>query len=348
MLRRMRAIRFHEQGPPEVLRLERIAPPAPPGRGEVLLEVRAASVNHLDIWVRRSLPNIPLPRIPGADAAGVVLQVGPGVTGVRPGQRVLIDPGFTTEDTIEVLRGEPSLSKAYGILGESCDGTYCERLVVPARSCLPIPAGWSFAQAAAFPLTALTAWRMCVVRGQLRPGEDVLILGAAAGVGVLCIQIAKLAGCRVIAAASTRAKLDLCASLGADELIPYADVNWVSEARRLTGGRGVDVTIDYVGKTTWAGSLRATRAGGRILTCGATTGHDPTTDLRQVFFRQLSIIGSTMGSTADLAAALKLAGEGRLEPVLSEVLPLAEAARAHRLIEERAVLGKVVLEMESA
>jgi len=347
MLRRMRAIRFHEQGPPEVLQLDRIAAPAPPGPGEALLDVRAASVNHLDIWVRRSLPNIPLPRIPGADASGGVLEVGPGVDHLAVGQRVLIDPGFTTSETMEVIRGEPSLSKSYGILGESCDGTYRERLVVPARSCLPIPDGWSFAQAAAFPLTALTAWRMCVVRGRLQPGEDVLILGAAAGVGVMCIQIAKLCGCRVLAAASTREKLDLCASLGADVLIPYADVDWVREARRLTGGRGVDVTIDYVGKTTWKGSLKATRAGGRVLTCGATTGHDPTLDLRHVFFRQLSIIGSTMGSTADLASALKLAGEGRLQPVLSEVLPLAEAPRAHRLIEERKVLGKVVLSMES-
>jgi len=344
----MRAVRFHRQGPPEVLQLDRIAPPDPPGPGEVLLDVRAASVNHLDIWVRRSLPNIPLPRIPGADAAGVVLEVGAGVTQVAAGDRVLIDPGFTTSDTIEVIRGEPSLSPAYGILGESCDGTYRDRLVVPARSCQPIPPGWSFAQAAAFPLTAITAWRMCVVRGRLQPGEDVLILGAAAGVGVMCIQIAKLCGCRVIAAASTKEKLDLCASLGADELIPYADVNWVKEARRLTGKQGADVTIDYVGKTTWQGSLRATKAGGRVLTCGATTGHDPVEDLRHVFFRQLSIVGSTMGSAADLAAALKLAGQGKLEPVLSEVLPLAEAARAHRLIEERKVLGKVVLSMEDA
>ena len=344
----MRAIRFHRQGPPEVLQLDRIAPPAPPGPGEVLLAVRAASVNHLDIWVRRSLPDIPLPRIPGADAAGVVLEIGAGVNTVDVGQRVLIDPGFTTAETLEVLRGEPSLSPAYGILGESCDGTYRERLVVPARSCLPIPPEWTFAQAAAFPLTAITAWRMCVERGRLKPGEDVLILGAAAGVGVMCIQIAKLCGCRVLAAASTKEKLDLCASLGADELIPYADVNWVKEARRLTGNRGADVTIDYVGKSTWQGSLRATRAGGRILTCGATTGHDPVADLRHVFFRQLSIIGSTMGSTADLASALKLAREGRLEPVLSDILPLAEAARAHTLIEERKALGKVVLTMEDA
>lgn len=348
MLLGMRAVRFHRQGPPDVLQLDDIDPPAPPGPGEVLLDVRAASVNHLDIWVRRSLPNIPLPRIPGADAAGVVLECGPGVSEELLGQRVLIDPGYTTADTIEVLRGEPSLSPSYGILGESCDGTYRDRLVVPARNCLPIPTSWSFAQAASFPLTALTAWRMCVVRGGLKPGEDVLILGAAAGVGVMCIQIAKLCGCRVIAAASTQEKLDLCASLGADELIPYADVNWVKETRRLTGKRGADVTIDYIGKSTWQGSLRATRAGGRVLTCGATTGHDPVDDLRHVFFRQLSIIGSTMGSTADLAAALKVAGEGRLSPVLSEVLPLAEAARAHQLIEDRKVLGKVVLSMGDA
>lgn len=342
----VRAIRFHQQGPPSVLQLDEVPALPPPGPGEVRLGIRAASVNHLDIWVRRQLPGVGLPRIPGADAAGVVTEVGPGVTSLRVGDRVLIDPGFTTDPSEQEARGEPSLSPHYGILGESCDGTYRDELVLEAKRCLHIPEDWSFAQAAAFPLTALTAWRMCMTRGRLTPGETVLILGAAAGVGVMCIQIAKLAGCRVIAAASTPEKRALCKSLGADDLIPYTEVDWVKETRRLTGGAGADVTIDYVGKTTWKHSIRATRAGGRVLTCGATTGHDAVTDLRHVFFRQLSILGSTMGSAADLQAALRVAERGQLSPVVDRVLPLEQAARAHELIEGRAVLGKVVLAMQ--
>jgi NADPH:quinone reductase-like Zn-dependent oxidoreductase len=188
---------------------------------------------------------------------------------------------------------------------------------------------------------------MLVVRGRLAAGEDVLVLGGAAGVGVMCIQIAKLMGCRVMAAASTEAKRALCTELGADLVIDYTRDDWVREVKTATGRRGVDVTVDYVGKATWKNSLKATAAGGRIVTCGATTGHDPTEDLRHIFFRQLSIIGSTMGSRADLAAALKQAEAGRLRPVIHRRLPLAEAATAHSLIEDRAVLGKLVLEMPS-
>ena len=339
----MHAIRFHEQGPPRVLQLDELPDPTC-GPGEVLLDVRAAGINHLDIWVRRTLPNIPVPRIPGADAAGVVAAVGDGVR-LAVGDRVLIDPGLSCSVCLSCHRGEPTLCRSYQILGESCNGTYCTRLVVPAANCLPIPDGWDFAQAAAFPLTALTAWRMLVVRGRLAPGEDVLILGGAAGVGVMCIQIAKLMGCRVIATASTDAKRALCRELGADVVLDYTQDGWVKEVKAATARRGVDVTVDYVGKTTWKNSLKATAAGGRIVTCGATTGHDPTEDLRHVFFRQLSIIGSTMGSRADLAAALTQAAAGRLRPVIDRRLPLADAATAHQLIEDRAVLGKLVLEM---
>lgn len=327
-----------------MLRLDEVDDPSP-GPGEVLLDVRAAGINHLDIWVRRSLPRIPLPRIPGADAAGVVLALGPGVDSVSVGDRVLIDPGLSCGTCMSCHRGEPTLCRQYKILGESCNGTYCTRLTLPAVNCLPIPEGWTFAQAAAFPLTALTAWRMLVVRGRLAPGEDVLVLGGAAGVGVMCIQIAKAMGCRVLATASTEAKRALCSELGADLVIDYTQPDWVKQVKAATGRRGVDVTVDYIGKTTWAGSLKATASGGRIVTCGATTGHDPTEDLRHVFFRQLSIIGSTMGSRADLAAALTQARAGRLKPVIDRTLPLADAAVGHQLIEDRAVLGKLVLEM---
>lgn len=343
----MRAIRLHEQGPPEVLRLDDIDAPSPPGPGQVRLDVRAASVNHLDIWVRRELPGVSLPRIPGADAAGVVGAVGPGVSHLSVGDRVLIDPGFTTAPSEAEWRGEPSLSPAYGILGESCDGTYRDALLVDADRCLPLPSGWSWAEAASFPLTALTAWNMCIGRGRLAPGETVLILGAAAGVGVMCIQMAKLAGCTVLAAASSDDKLALCRELGADHCIRYDQEDWRKASKRLTGGAGPDVIVDYVGDATFATSVKAVRAGGRILTCGATTGPIASVDLRHVFFRQVQVIGSTMGSTADLAAALRAAAGGRIRPVVDRVLPLGKAADAHRLIEDRAVLGKVVLEMES-
>lgn len=341
----MQAIRFRRQGPPEVLQVETCPDPASPGPGEVLIEVRAAGVNHLDIWCRREVPGIAMPRIPGADAAGVIRATGPGVTAFTPGDRVLIDPGFSCGSCPACARHEASLCPNYGILGESCDGTYCELLTLPASSCHPLPPGWSFAEAAAFPLVATTAWRMCVGRGQLKAGETVLILGAAAGVGVLCIQIAKMLGCKVIATASSAEKRSLCASLGADHCIDYTQEGWTREVRAITGKAGVCATVDYIGKTTWRDSVRLTRSGGRILTCGATTGRDPATDLNHIFFRQLSILGSTMGDPEDLKSALNAAREGHLRPVLDRTLPLNEAASAHQLIEDRAVLGKLVLEV---
>lgn len=342
----MRAIRFHRQGPPSVLQLDDIPEPGPPGPGQVLLDVHAAGVNHLDIWCRREVPGITVPRIPGGDAAGIVRATGEGVTHVQRGDRVLIDPGYSCGVCSACKRGEASLCRDYGILGESCDGTYCETLLHSASACLPIPETWSFAEAAAFPLVAITAWRMCMTRGRLAAGETVLVLGAAAGVGVLCIQIAKAQGCTVIAAASTEEKRALCAELGADHCIDYSKPGWQREVRAKTPGRrGADVTIDYVGKATWRDSLKLTRAGGRILTCGATTGRDPTTDLNHIFFRQLSILGSTMGDPGDFRAAMNAAARGELRPVIDRVLPLEEAETAHRLIEDRAVLGKLVLEV---
>jgi NADPH:quinone reductase-like Zn-dependent oxidoreductase len=344
----MRAVRFHRQGPPEVLVLDELPGPEPePGPHEALLDVRAAGVNHLDVFVRRSLPRIPLPRIPGADAAGLVRAVGPLVTRLTTGQPVLVDPGLSCGECLECARGEPTFCRQYRILGEGCDGTYRDRLLVPARNCLPVPEGWTFAQAAAFPLVALTAWRMCVVRGGLRAGEDVLVHGGAAGVGTMVIQIAKMAGCRVFATASTPEKRALCERLGAEHVYdPAAQPDWVQDLKARTAfGRGVDVVVDYVGRATWLGSLRATRNGGRILTCGATSGHDPQEDLRQIFFRQISVIGSTMGSRADLAAALRAAERGLLKPVLAATLPLAAAAEAHRMLEERRAPGKIVLEV---
>ena len=340
----MHAIRFHRQGPPDVLQLDELPDPSP-GPGQVLLDVRSASVNHLDIFVRRDLPRIPTPRIPGADAAGVVLAVGEGVTAPAVGDEVLIDPGYSCGTCLSCVSGEPTLCRGYGILGESCDGTYATRLVVAAEACFALPRGWDFGQGAAFPLTALTAWRMMISRGLLRAGEDVLILGGAAGVGVMAIQIAAAAGCRVFATASTDAKRALCRELGASEVLDSRDPDWWRHARKLGRPGGLDVIVDYVGKDTWTGTLRATRSGGRVLTCGATTGWDPTEDLRQIFFRQITVVGSTMGSRADLAAALALAERGQLRPVIDRRFPLDRAAEAHQAIEDRSVVGKLVLEM---
>jgi NADPH:quinone reductase-like Zn-dependent oxidoreductase len=208
---------------------------------------------------------------------------------------------------------------------------------------IPVPDGITFEQAASIPLVFMTAWRMLITRGRLRPGEDVLILGASAGVGIAAIQIAKVAGARVFAAASTQEKLQLCRELGADILINYSREDFVSRVRTETGKRGVDVVIDYVGKETWVKSLRSLARGGRLLTCGATTGYDPQTDLRHIFYRQLQVIGSTMGSKNDLVAPLKLIQAGRMRPVVGAVYDLADAAAAHRAMEERRALGKIVI-----
>ena len=223
------------------------------------------------------------------------------------------------------------------------DGSHAELIAVPSRNVLPIPDDFDFESAAAAPLVFLTAWSMMITKGRLRPGEDVLILGAGAGVGTAAIQIAKLAGCRVWAAAGSDEKLQRARLLGADELIHYGDVEFDRVVRDRTSKRGVDVVVDYVGADTWARSLRSVRRGGRILTCGATTGPSPPTDLRHVFFRQLQIIGSTMGSPKDFRDVMQQVFRGRLKPIIDRVLPLNEARRAHELIENRQVFGKIVL-----
>jgi NADPH:quinone reductase-like Zn-dependent oxidoreductase len=229
------------------------------------------------------------------------------------------------------------------MVGENRDGAYAEFLVVPAHIVLPIPDSLSFEEAAAAPLVFLTAWSMMVIKGNIRPGEDVLILGAGAGVGTAAIQIAKMVGCRVFAAASTDEKLQRAKALGADVLINYSTDEFDKKIRELTGRRGVDVVVDYVGADTWVRSLRSARRGGRILTCGATTGFAPQTDLRQIFFRQLQVIGSTMGSHREFLDVMKCVFRGQLKPVIDRVLPLQDASHGHELIEQRAVFGKIVL-----
>lgn len=340
----MKAIYFTEHGGPEVLTYGDFEEPAA-DRGYVVIDVKAASVNHLDLFVRRGMPGlkIPLPHIPGSDAAGVVSAVGEDVTALSVGDRVLMNPSVSCGQCGFCVGGDASLCETYQLIGETTQGTCCERIAIPARNAIPIPDSLSFTDAASIPLVFLTAWRMLISRGRVSPGEDVLILGASAGVGIAAIQIAKAAGARVFAAASTDEKLELCRELGADVLINYATEDFVKRVRSETGKRGVDVTVDYIGKDTWVKSLRSLVGGGRLLTCGATTGYDPQTDLRHVFYRQLEVIGSTMGGHNDLMKPLKLILEGRMRPVVGAVFDLKDTAEAHRTMEKRRALGKIVI-----
>jgi NADPH:quinone reductase-like Zn-dependent oxidoreductase len=340
----MKAVYFEEHGGPEVLRLGELDALSP-GHDDVVIDVRATSLNHLDLFVRRGAPGIkvPLPHVLGSDASGVVSALGEGVNDVRVGDRVLVDPTLTCGRCEMCARGDGTLCRHFGVVGEHSWGAYAEKLVVPSKNVVPIPDTLTFETAAAAPLVFVTAWRMMITRGRLKPGEDVLILGAAAGVGVACIQIAKLAGARVFAAAAGREKIELCRNLGADVLIDYREEDFVKRVREETGNRGVDVCVDYIGRETWSKSLRAVAGGGRVLTCGATTGFDPETDLRHVFYRQLEIIGSTMGPKGDLMAALKHVFTGEIRPAIGRVMALDEVAEAHRLMEARRVLGKVVI-----
>lgn len=340
----MKAVYFNEHGGPEVLKYGDLDDPAP-GRGGVLIDVEATSINHLDIFVRRGMPGIeiPFPHVPGCDAAGRISKLGEGVSGLSVGQRVLVNPSISCGRCEYCLRGDASLCRSYQVLGEHRWGGCCEKVVVPSENVIPIPDELTWEQAAAVPLVFLTAWRMLITRGRLKPGEDVLILGAAAGVGTACIQVAKVAGARVLAAASGEEKLALCKELGADVLIDYTREDVVERVREITRKRGVDICVDYIGKDTWVDSLRSTSRGGRIVTCGATTGYDPRTDLRHIYYRQLEIIGSTMGSKNELLAPLKFIFDGRMKPVIGKVLHLENTADGHRLIEDRRALGKVVV-----
>lgn len=340
----MKAIYYNEHGGREVLTYGDVDDPVA-GPGEVIVDIRAAALNHIDLFLRRGLPGlkIPLPHIPGCDAAGVVSALGEGVTGLSVGDRVLVNPSISCGHCEFCDRGDASLCTTYTLIGETTQGTCCEKIAIPARNAIPIAESMPFGEAASLPLVFLTAWRMLISRGRMSPGEDVLILGASAGVGIAAIQIAKYAGARVMAAASTSEKLDLCHELGADVLINYAEEDFVRRVHRETGKRGADVVVDYIGRETWVKSLKCLVGGGRLLTCGATTGFDPQTDLRHVFYRQLEIIGSTMGGLNDLLKPLRLIESGKMRTVIGATFDLEQTAEAHRLMEERRSLGKIVI-----
>ena len=326
----MRAVRIHEDGGPEVLVLEE-APDPVAGPGDVLVRLRASALNHLDVWIRKGLPSVPKPRILGADGAGIVEALGEGVTGFEPGERVVLNPG------IEAGGGR------IHVIGEHRDGTNAELIAVPATNVHPIPEGLSFEEAAAFPLVFETAYRMLVTRAGLREGEWVLAWGIGGGVSTAALAIAKALGANVLATSSSDAKLELARELGADATVNHATGDVKEAVQGATGGRGIDVVVEHVGQATWATSLQVAAPGGRITVCGATSGPNPPAALHRIWWKQLSILGSTMGTGEDFARAYELVGSGRARPVIDEVLPLEEIRAAHERLEAGEQLGKIVL-----
>jgi len=340
----MKAIAIRAHGGPEVVKLEDLPDPSP-GPGQVLVSVKAAAQNHLDIWVRNGWQGLKLtwPHVLGSDVAGVVEAVGPGVDAPKVGDAVIVNPALGCGRCERCLSGRENLCRRFSILGEHVSGGQAEKIVVPARNVMAKPANLSFEDASAVPLVFMTSWHALVERARVLPGETVLVQAAGSGVGTAAVQIAKLLGARVIATAGSDAKLEKARGLGADEVVNYENQDLVQEVKRITDRKGVDVVFEHVGKSTWEKSILAAGVGGRIVTVGATTGHDPLTDLRHVFFRQLSILGSTMGTAGDLAQVLRFVGEGKLRPVVDRVLPLAEAVAGMDLLAHRAQFGKIVL-----
>ncbi|MFN2577738.1 MAG: zinc-binding dehydrogenase [Pyrinomonadaceae bacterium] len=340
----MKAIIFEQHGAPGVLKFTKVPNPQIKAN-EVLVEVRACALNHLDVWVRNGLPGIkiPLPHVLGCDVAGVVREVGDLVTWAKRGDEVMIQPGVSCGHCPECLAGRDNMCDEYDILGYGRDGGYAELVAIPGVNVIPKPPNLRWEEAAALPLVTLTAWHMLVTRAHLQPGEDVLIHAAGSGVGSLGIQIAKLLGARVVATASSDEKLVRARALGADETINYSNDDWPKQVKRLTQGRGVDVVFEHTGEATWPGSILSLKKGGRLVTCGATSGFDERTDLRHVFYRHLTILGSMMGSKADLLAAMQFIASGQIRAVVDRTLPLEEARHAHELMEDRAQFGKLVL-----
>ncbi len=341
----MHAITMREFGGPEVLRYEELPDPRP-GPGEVLVKLRAAALNHLDIWVRkgRKPGGLAGPHVPGSDGAGTVAALGEGVSGLDPGQPVLINPALSCGYCPWCDAGEHSLCERFDIVGLGRAGTFAQYVAVPTENLAPIPAGLSFTQAAALPLVGLTAWRMMVTKARPRPGETVLVLGAGGGVSGRCIELAALAGARAIASSRSEEKLVRSRELGAEETILYRDNDsLVRRTLELTGGRGAEVVVDNVGQATWAGTLAAAARGGRIVTNGCTSGCSAATDLFAVYWKQLTVMGSTMGTRGEMRALLRAVAQGRLRHMVDSVYPLEEAAEAQRRLEAGEQFGKIVL-----
>jgi NADPH:quinone reductase-like Zn-dependent oxidoreductase len=339
----MKAAVFHEFGGPDRVRLEEVPTPSA-GPGEVLIRVRACALNHLDLWVLGGLPALktPLPFWTGCDIAGEVAALGPGVTAPAVGTRVAVNPSLSCGVCEWCVAGEDSMCVKYRILGEHVRGGLAEYVTASAASCLPLPDHVGFEEAAAFILVNMTAWRMLVTRAALRPAEDLLILGVGGGVSSAAVQIGKLCGARVLVTSSSDEKLRRAKALGADEGVNYARADWQKAVREWTGKRGVDVVLDNVGAATWTGSIRSLASGGRLVTCGATSGPMGETDIRIVFWRQLSIIGSTMANRKEFRDAMGQLFAGRLRAVVDRTFPLAETASALAVLQKGEQFGKLV------
>ena len=340
----MKALHFLQHGELDVVRYGDVPDPVLQ-QGQVLVMVRACAINHLDIWVRRGWPGLklPMPHWCGADVAGEVAQVGEGVAGWTPGQKVVVDPGVSTTDDEFTRRGEVSVSPGYHILGEQVRGGAAEYLAVPASNLLPMPENWEFPDAAAPLLVSLAAWRMLIHRARLRAGESVLVVGAGGGVNSMAIQIAKLAGARVYVVCGNREKADRARDLGADVVVDRSRGDWVKEIYKATNKRGVDVVVDNVGKATLTGSMQAVARGGRIVIIGNTSGPHAEIDIRYIFGKQISLIGSTMGSHQDFRDVTSLLWAGKLKAVIDRVMPLSEGIEAYRIMERGEQFGKIVL-----
>lgn len=340
----MKAVAFYAHGDSGVLKPSDLPEPKL-GANSVMVRVKAVGLNHLDIFVRQGWPGLKLslPHVLGADIAGVVDRLGAEVTDLKIGEEVVVNPGLSCGHCERCLRGEDNLCRSYQMVGEHTWGGYAELAALPRQNILPKPKTLSFEQAACVPLTFLTSWTMLMRRAQLQPGETVLIHAAGSGVGSAAVQIAKLIGARVIATASTAEKLKKAQELGADHLINYSEKDFVDEVKRITNRRMVDVVFEHVGAATFEKSVACLPYGGRLVTCGATTGYQVQLDLRVLFYKRISLLGTTMGSKGDLFRILQLVEQGDLKPVLDRVLPLEKAAEAHRLLENRAQFGNVVL-----
>lgn len=340
----MKALCFYQHGDLDVIQYADVLEPEP-GYGEVLLQVKACAINHLDVWVRRGWPGLKLemPHWGGADVAGVIAALGEGVMGWQTGQKVVVDPGINTVEDQFTRRGEHSVSPGYYILGEHVRGGFAEYLTVPAQNLASMPAGLDFPTAAAPLLVSLAAWRMLIHRAKLRAGESVLVVGAGGGVNSMAIQIAKLAGAIVYVVASDARKAEKALELGADTVLDRSKVDWCDEIYRLTGKRGVDLVVDNVGRATIATSMRAVARGGRIVIIGNTSGPQAEIDIRYIFGKQISLIGSTMGTHQDFRDVTALLWAGELKTVVDRVLPLSEGRKAYEILEQGEQFGKIVL-----
>ena len=343
----MKAAFFRGHGGLEKIEYGELPDPVP-GPGQVRARIRAGALNHLDIFVRNGIPGIPvsLPHVMGSDGAGVIESTGPGVTRVKPGDEVVLNPGIHCGECEFCLKGEHSLCATFRLLGEHVAGTFATYVVAPAVNAYPRPTSLSWEESAAFPLTFRTAWRMLVTKARVKPGESLLIIGIGGGVAVAALQIAKLLGLTVYVTSGSPEKLARAMELGAEAGIDHAKSDFAREIRKITGKRGVDVVLDSVGKATWRQSIAAAARGGRLLTCGATTGPDPETDLGRIFWNQLTVHGSTMGTHAEFAEMLRIFRDGRIRPVVDAVFPLAQALEAVRRLEEKRQFGKVVLRID--